>query len=343
MAAQVGYGLSEAKSRMQENARVAVEAMERDIRMAGYMGCVNNGARARANEVFVHLPGGANVRDFTGVDFADNFGRPVEGFEASGTAPNQTITLTGTTAGAWTPALPAALRGRVLQGSDVLVVRYLGPRRARLTGFVPNASGARVTIDPTILGGVQAGTTYALTDCNQVSYFTATNVSGGGSSFVASQVGGEEFFSINSAYLYETTTVAYYVGLDANGAPSLFRHVMTRGGTAPTEALATGVLSFQVLYAWDTNTPLPDGAVDREGTAQALNTATVGGQPVYSRVGQVRAALMMTEVGPRRSGTDPNRTRQLMGTTVRPPTVTNDRITTVYEVTSAPRNNIFGY
>ena len=343
LAAQVGYGLSEAKSRMQENARVAVESMERDIRMAGYMGCVNNGARARANEVFVHLPGGTNVRDFTGVNFADNFARPIEGFESNGTGPNQTINLTGNLTGNWSPSLPAALRGQVLQGSDVLVVRYLGPRRAQLTAFVPNAAGARVTIDPSILGPVQPGATYALTDCNQVSYFTASNVTGGGRSFVASQVGGEEFFSTNSAYLYETTTVAYYVGLDENDTPSLFRYVMTRNSTPPAEPIASGVLSFQALYAWDTNTPLPDGAVDREGTAQALSTATVGGAPVHSRVGQVRAALLMSETGPRRSGTDPNRTREMMGTTIRPQAVEEDRITTVYEVTSAPRNNLFGY
>lgn len=343
VAARVGYGLSEAKSRMQENARMAVDSIQRDVRMAGYMGCVNDGARMRNNEWFVHLPGSSNVRSFTGTDFADNFARSVEGFEATGTAPGASINLTGGLGGNWSPALPAVLRGRVAQGSDVLVVRYLGPRRARLTDFVPNAAGARVTVDTSVLGPMQAGRTYALTDCNQVSFFNATNVGGGGSTFVASDVGGAEYYSINNAYVYETTTVAYYVGQDTDGRLGLFRHELNRGAAASTEVLATGVLSFQVLYGWDTSDPLPDGAVDREGTAEALSTAVVAGGSAHSRIGQVRAALLLAEEGPRASGTDPNRGRQMLGTTVNPEPVDTDRLTTVYDVTSAPRNHLFGY
>lgn len=343
VAARVGYGLSEAKSRMQENARIAVDSIQRDVRMAGYMGCVNDGARMRNNEWFVHVPGSTNVRSFAGTDFADNFARSVEGFEATGTAPGASINLTGGLGGNWTPALPTALRGRVAQGSDVLVVRYLGPRRARLTNFVPNASGARVTVDTSVLGPVQAGRTYALTDCNQVSFFNATNVGSGGTTFVASEVGGAEYYSITNAYVYETTTVAYYVGQDTDGRLGLFRHELNRGGNAPTEVLATGVLSFQVIYGWDTSDPLPDGAVDREGTAEALSTAVVGGGSAHSRIGQVRASLLLAEEGPRASGTDPNRGRQMLGTTVNPEPVETDRLTTVYDVTSAPRNHLFGY
>ena len=343
VAARVGYGLSEAKSRMQENARLAVDSIQRDVRMAGYMGCVNDGARMRNNEWFVHVPGSTNVRSFAGADFADSFARAVEGFEATGTAPGAAATLTGALGGNWTPALPAALRGRVAQGSDVLVVRYLGPRRARLTNFVPNAAGARVTVDTSVLGPVQAGRTYALTDCNQVSFFNASSVANGGTTLVATDVGGAEYYSTTSAYLYEVTTVAHYVGADTDGRLGLYRHEMRRGGAAPTEVLATGVLSLQVLYGWDTSDPLPDGAVDREGTGEALSTAVVAGGSAHARIGQVRAALLLAEEGPRASGTNPNRPRPMLGATITPQAVETDRLTTVYDITAAPRNHLFGY
>lgn len=344
VAAQVGYGLSQAKSTMQDNARLASESIQRDLRMAGYMGCVNDGARFRSTEVYVHLPGGSSTSTFAGVDFADNFARGIEGFEASGTAPGNAYTIpTGSTGGTWAPVLPAALRGVVAPGSDVLVIRYLGPARARLTGFTPNAAGARVTIDTSVLSQVEAGKTYALTDCNQVSFFSASGVSNGGASFVATDVGGIENYSTTTAYLYETTTVAYYVGREANGRTGLFRYPITRTSNPPTEVLVPGALSLQALYGWDTKAPLPDGAVDTEGTAEALNAARVNGVEVHQRIGQARVALLMAEDGPRRSDTDPNRSRPMLGTTMTPPTVTTDRITTVYDLAGAPRNHLFGY
>ena len=344
VAAQVGYGLSQAKSTMQDNARLASESIQRDLRMAGYMGCVNDGARFRTTEVYVHLPGGSSTSTFAGVNFADNFARGIEGFEAAGTAPGNSYTIpTGTTGGSWAPALPTALQGVVAPGSDVLVIRYLGPARARLTNFTPNAAGARVTIDTSVLNQVEAGKTYALTDCNQVSFFSASNVSNGGASFVATDVGGIENYSTTTAYLYETTTVAYYVGREASGRTGLFRYPITRTSNPPTELLVTGALSLQALYGWDTKAPLPDGAVDTEGTAEALNTARVNGAEVHQRIGQARVALLMAEDGPRRSDTNPNRSRPMLGTTMSPPPTTKDRITTVYDLAGAPRNHLFGY
>jgi type IV pilus assembly protein PilW len=344
VAAQVGYGLSQARSTMQDNARFASESIQRDLRMAGYMGCVNDGARLRTSEVFVHLPGGTSSTSFAGVNFADNFSRGIEGFEAAGTAPGNAHTLSAASSGgSWSPALPTTLAGQVSPGSDVLVVRYLGPNRARLTTFTPNASGARVVIETNGLTKVEAGKTYALTDCNQVSFFTASSVGNNGASFVASGVGGTENYSPSTAYLYEATTVAYYVGSEPSGRKGLFRYPISRTSAPPTEALVPGVLTLQALYAWDTHAPLPDGAVDTEGTAQALAAARVNGTEVHQRIGQARVALLMAEDGPRASDTDPNRSRAMLGTTMTPPRTENDRLTMVYDLAGAPRNHLFGY
>lgn len=45
MASQAASRLSEGASRVQENARFALDFLERDIRMAGHMGCVNDQAQ----------------------------------------------------------------------------------------------------------------------------------------------------------------------------------------------------------------------------------------------------------------------------------------------------------
>lgn len=291
LSARHTQAVSEAKARMQEGARLGVDAIQKDIRMAGYMGCVNDGARIRNNELFVNL-GGSSDRNFNGVSFADNFSRSIEGFEATGTSPTNSLTLTGELGGNWTPALPTPLVGKVAHGSDVMVVRYLGPRRARITNYILSASGASVTIDGSVLPSVEGGKTYAISDCNQVSFFKAN---GSGTSFTASGVGGNQSYSTRTAYVYEVTSVAYYVGEDENGSLGLMRHDLN--STSPTEGIVNGVVSFQALYAWDTNPSLPDGAVDMEGTAQALATApSYSGQSAYSRVGQVRTALLMSEL-----------------------------------------------
>lgn len=342
VAAQVGYGLTQAKSAMQDNSRMAVDTIQRDARMAGFMGCVNDGARFRNNEVFVHLTGAASAQSFSGVSFANNFANAIEGFEAGNTSPGNSTTLTGALTGTWTPALPAQLTGLVANGSDVMVFRYLGGRSASLTGFIADAAGAKVTVDTTQLGPVQAGRVYALTDCNQVSFFVPSSISADGKTFVATGVGGAEFYSTSAAILYETTSVAYYVGNEANGRPGLFRYDL--GSPAPpTEAYVPGVVSLQALYGWDTNTPLPDGSVDTFGTASDLASATVNGSPAFARVGELRVSLLLSERGPRRSGTNPNRTMSVSKAILTPSATTGDRLLGVYSTSVALRNHIFGY
>lgn len=335
------YELNEAQSRMQENGRLAMENLQRDVRMAGYMGCVNDGARLRNQEIYVHLTGATSSRSFAGVNFAENFSRPLEGFEATSTGVGGSVDL-ASTAGAWTPNLPTQLTGRVAPGSDVMVARYLGPTRATLVSVAPQGGGLRVTLNADAAGLVTANRVYALADCNRVSFFYATAVATGGLSFLATGVTGAEAFDANTAYLYETTSVAYFVGGTATDR-QLFRMPLTSTAGAAPESLVGGALSFQALYGWDSSVPLPDGAVDQEGTAATLNTTSVGGQPAATRVGQVRVGLVMQQMGPE--------ARQDLGTRADWQTVIGTRVRPagrmglhgVYETAAAPRNHLFGY
>ena len=346
LASRSGYELAQAKSRMQESARIGIESIQRDIRMSGYMGCVNDGARIRNQEIFVRLAGASNFRTFNGVNFQSNFARGAEGFEATNTAPGEELTLNAG-APAWTPALPAILRGLPAPGSDVLVLRYLSPERARLLDFAPDVSGPTVQVDTSVTGPVVANRVYALSNCNQVSFFVPTSVSGSGDTFVASGLTGAEFYNISTSYLYEVTRVAYYVGVEpATDTNGLFRYVMDEGQAAPQEAYVPNVASLQVLYGWDTQLPLPDGAVNQFGTAAQLSTATVGTQTAFSRVGQIRAGLLMVEnTNARRSSAQAERgnPERILGADISPEETELDQLTDVYETTASPRNHLFGY
>ncbi|KAG1390382.1 hypothetical protein G6F59_015225 [Rhizopus arrhizus] len=65
IASQTAARLSEGASRVQENARFALDFLERDIRMAGHMGCVNDQAHVSAGFPRVH-PGLRGARDDAG-------------------------------------------------------------------------------------------------------------------------------------------------------------------------------------------------------------------------------------------------------------------------------------
>ena len=89
MASQAASRLSEGAARVQENARFALDFIERDVRMAGHMGCVNDQAHVVKNmgdpvNHLVAARGGGSPLDF---------GVSIQGYEAPGTAPDDTLTI----------------------------------------------------------------------------------------------------------------------------------------------------------------------------------------------------------------------------------------------------------
>jgi type IV pilus assembly protein PilW len=113
------YQYQDQLSRLQENGRFAMDILVHDIRMAGSMGC---GSRVAP---LMNTLNGSSTLYY-------NFATPVQGFEASGTAPRQTYAIKSTypapssTASNWLPPLPVvtpAMIGQVIEGTDVLVLR----------------------------------------------------------------------------------------------------------------------------------------------------------------------------------------------------------------------------
>lgn len=268
-ASSAAHKLSVGVARTQENARFAMDFLQRDLRMAGHMGCVSDQAhmapmmpaaadstRDGLNLWFLSAAQreARNFAALAGANAPLRFDLGIQGFDAAGTAPGeqhqltQGVPVTGD-ANDWEPGLPAPIAGlNPVAGSDVLVVRYLSgsgvPATVAATSatsftMTPEAYGADISIDnPTGLFG--------LSDCKQVSVFAAAGVDPG-TGVVTAAVGGlnqsgmigdewaQEGSVSSKPILYPAETIVYYVGTGAGqGAdgiapPSLYRARLVNG------------------------------------------------------------------------------------------------------------------
>ena len=124
-ASRTAYQLSEGLARVQENGRFAMDYIQRDFRMAGHMGCVNDQSRFLPENAAGTRSALASTFLSPADQLAENYAgtlRPmpcVSMFRCRATSsqarhPATTLTLaaapaTNTNAAAWTPALPTAL------------------------------------------------------------------------------------------------------------------------------------------------------------------------------------------------------------------------------------------
>lgn len=266
------YEFTQALSRIQENARFALDHMAYNTRMAGYSGCLSD------VKVYNNLN--------TPTDFRDDLQNGVQGHNANGTAVGQSFTAATTDpapssdVNAWTPALPAELNNRVIPGSDVLVVRGVGGAPHPLVAPFNNSAQLFVN-NP---HDFTLGEILVVTDCQKASIFQLTNVTstGFGINLVhsnnntyspgnASPTWGPEQDYGLGAEVARLQTFAFYIGRGGNNRPSLFqlrlqRESDTLAGFQPEE-LIQGVDSMQIRYGVDVDA---DRAADSWQSAEAV-------------------------------------------------------------------------
>ena len=373
-ASRAAYQLSQGIARNQENARFALDFLSRDLRMAGHAGCVNDqsllttdtgGAVTGGNIRSLFLTEAQrDANNMAALPFPLRFDMSVQGFEANGTGPGAAFALPATpAAGAaadWSPALPAELSSlSPVAGSDIVVLRYFSPEQAQVTGL---AMGASSTINyPTGSGAVATGGSglFALADCNGATVFQASAAPSTTAMTVAvsglnqSDLGyvssndGSITYKPGGATLYRAESVAYYVALNPQGVPALYR---TRWTAAPaataltpvTEELVEGVESLQMLYGEDSNSEnlavLPSGHITKTNTA-----ATIGGTDAgrWRRVGAVQLGMMVRGGGiDRAASAQAIAPHDVLEVSMTPPADGHYR--SVYETTLALRNRLFG-
>lgn len=348
IASQSASRLSEGVARVQENGRFALDFLERDVRMAGHMGCVNDLAHIVKAFGDPRITTGATAGSGAPLDF----NVAVQGYEAPGTAPNATLVAGGGTIPAGMPGTITGLVPAPVAGSDVLVLRYLAPEGVPVIGVsattltMDTAKAARLN-----LNGVAAPTVFGVADCNSAQVFRGS-VSGG----TVTATGGVDLSRFVAAPLaptmvYRAESVVYYVGVNAaTGEPGLRR---ARAGSAGTyvinEELVEGVENMQLLFGLDTTANIskatqPTGNITAQATASGVTTQTnATGVGQWRRVGLVQVGLVLRSPGAATvAASDVTSELGVLGTKYDASGLKDGRYRTSYEVSIALRNRLFG-
>lgn len=224
------YKEQESMSRVQENARFALETMIWDIRMAGYTGCADD-----VNEVVNHVEGADDD------DSIFNFANAVEGSESKAN---------------WQPSGSADQVANMVAGTDAISVSYLDPLNISISEPMPNVSAE---LKVTSVGNLQEGDIIAVSDCDSADIMQLTEVQESSlhlqhNSGAPPPAPGNATKDLQKKYDTDAQIVSfvsrrYFIGNGAYGGPSLFR---THNGTTPQE-LIEGVEQMQLLYGQDTD------------------------------------------------------------------------------------------
>lgn len=324
-ATRESYRLSEGMSRVQENGRFALDFLQRDIRLAGHFGCVNDQARIQ-----MEATAGAGTGNVLASHFATggvlDFRVSIEGFDGP-------------------PPFAASLNPAPLADSDSIILRFLTGDGVPVTGI--DAAARTVTVDNAkwdvlTFGGVAAPELFGIADCTFADVFTASAVAGSTVTVPAAVLLDQRYTADvggGPASLYRAEALVYYIANGAGGQPSLYRARLDRNGTPVSEELVEGIDNMQLRYgmAGTNANGEPNGNVQTQGTATQVTAAA--GWPL---VGQVQVALLASS--PARASAQqavaPGRVPNLLGVA---PVVPNDsRYRSVYQSTIALRNRLYG-
>lgn len=265
------YRVNEAVSRLQEEGRMALELLSRDVRMAGFSGC------SRYGPVTNTLNSTSNL--------AYDFSVGITGYD------NVPASL---------PAALSILNPAPNPGTDVIVVRRHADNPVRI---VINNSGAQLF--PERVGAVetgacadgtnrisgicqgdilmvsdcrksrvfQAGNLTTTGNCSTLNCFNVTHPASGNPGNAISSWGGasapeDQQFGDDSE-IVKVATYAYYVANNAAGIPSLYR----QDGLSAAVELAQGVENLQVLYGVDTSPADVHQSADTYLAASSISAA----------------------------------------------------------------------
>jgi len=279
---KITFRTNDALARVQENGRFALETLKRELRESGSLGFC-----AGRVEIDNHL------RQDCGGGVSDLFdaNRSLVGWEFDGTGRNDPFTLpddldpASASAGDWESSnaigsLPTGLPGLVSPGSDVLVVRRLTPL-PNLTA-VGNTPQNNSSINLTGAHGLPDDSLVLVTNCSFGDLFqnrtnsNATSFSAGSGSCTNPGPGNDfDEWAVqydNSMQALSVTQVAYFVSLNADGEPGLFRWNMSAGTSgARLQELVEGVETMQILYGFSEAAPDGDGrSIDSWVTADDI-------------------------------------------------------------------------
>jgi type IV pilus assembly protein PilW len=243
---------------IQEQARVALDMMQRDVRLAGYIGCNSNRL----------LESGGLVNVIAApADYLNDIDEYLMGHEGTGAAFDPAASDGLTTADP-----------EPLLDSDAITVRIPAAEPVSLSGTMANGSAA---IPLFSTAGFAVDQRAVVGDCAQSTAFHITATAAG----LEHGVGSNADADFGRAYgpdamVAPFTTLTYYIAENGVGTNrSLYRRV---DGAALSEEIAEGVEEFQLQYGLDTD---GDNFADLFVTADDVAD--------WTQVVSVRASLLM--------------------------------------------------
>jgi type IV pilus assembly protein PilW len=290
----------EARQRIQENGRFALNFLSQQVRMAGYLGCLG------LEGVSVN-----NTLNAAPATFQPQFG--IQGWEATGTTAGtintsvNDVALVATNTAEWTNGEAGHVipTFNAVPNSDI--VRIWGA--AGSPGIVSSVTSGLGVVTPSFQAengvGIAVNDFLLISDCEQADFVQACAVRpvGGGAtsnvvlstvcspgnvanSRISSQASGA-----NPAEVVRLQGTIFYVGkrgdLATNG-PSLFRRELSATGSADAaEELIEGVESMQILYGINVD-------LDIRNTVDAYVPANLVTE--FSKVISIRISLLMQSV-----------------------------------------------
>lgn len=342
-ASRTAYQMSEGMARVQENARFAMDFLQRDIRMAGHYGCVNDQAHLQTPGALETHFGAA---PFQPLDFTVS----IQGYEAENTGPGDEAQIGGGAAPAGIPAEILALNP--YPNSDILVLRYLSGSGAPVVGIA--AAGAAEVLrlangrwESLTTGGVNNPVLFGVADCSYVDIFQGASAGGAGEVEVTVTGPSEGLTNLIGRYtphpsgqtmLYRAESIVYYVSENGQGVPALYR-ARFDGAAYVAEELVEGIESLQLIFGLDRNNDLaagpPTGYIDRLSVADPA-----WGAIDWRGTGLVQVGLLARS--PNRAAAEQAPQRRVLGLTFTPPAVDDGMYRAGYETTIALRNRLYG-
>lgn len=254
LSSRQSFRLTDSMSRMQENGRLAIETLARDVRMAGYVGCGNLKNATVTTIANPPVPVMSMATAITGQDSAAS-----------------TANFLGTTI-----TRPA--------GDTISVMGAFGGGVNLVGNLAPSNANIQINGNPYDFA---VGDVLMVTNCTNADIFRPTNVSSGGSVTMshsnATNTGNRVGTYGSDGVVLKMDRFTYFIGTNPAGKRALYRTNLAKGVPEGTVELVEDVWDMQIEYGQDTN---------GDGAADTYNDATTVGAN-WAQVVSARISLLL--------------------------------------------------
>lgn len=280
------YRMQDNLSRLQENARFAMETLSHDVRLAGYLGCspvtATNPVVIADNPLVAPNPHAGNAAVVAASPISG--GDEVDDSDLT----DDTGEFTSPYPALWTNKITSGIQ----PGTDAITVQFAEPCEGYTTAALTGVDVA-ASLSANATCTTAKGTPLIITDCTKAHVFRASDdtsknkdatgaatlnlVTGNPAAIVTYPVGSE-------VMMFRSYT--YYIRAGASGEPALWRldNNMATSGNNPIEVIEN-VADFQVLYGVDT---------DGDGVANYFISGTAADVPAADWLKVVSIRFNMT-------------------------------------------------